>query len=68
MWTISTDTSTWKHIEDEWSNIKTESKNLRLELGMDGMNPFDFKSTAYSVWPAVLVNYNLPPSMAIKKG
>ena len=41
---------------------------MRLGLGMDGVNPFGFKSTAYSVWPVVLVNYNLPPSMVIKKG
>ena len=68
MWRIPADTPAWKHIEDEWPSFKTEPRNLRLGLGMDGVNPFGFKSTAYSVWPVVLVNYNLPPSMAIKKG
>ena len=35
---------------------------------MDGVNSFGFKSTFYNVWRVVVVNYNLPPSMAIKKG
>ena len=68
MWRIPADTPAWKHIEDEWPSFKTEPRNLRLGLGMNGVNPFGLKSTAYSVWPVVLVNYNLPPSMAIKKG
>ena len=41
---------------------------MRPRLGMDGVYPFGFKSIPYSVWPVVLMNYNLPPSMAIKKG
>ena len=41
---------------------------MRLGLGMDSVNLFGFKSTSYSVWPVVVVNYNLPPSMEIKKG
>ena len=35
---------------------------------MDGVNPFGLKSTAWSTWPVVLVNYNIPPWKAIKKG
>ena len=65
MWKIPADTPAWNHIEDEWPSFKTEPRNLRLGLGMDGVNPFGFKSTAYSMWLVVLVNYNLPPSMAI---
>ena len=41
---------------------------MRLGLGTDGVNPFGLHSTSWSTWPAVLINYNLPPWMAIKKG
>ena len=32
------------------------------------MNPFGSRSLCYSIWPIVLVNYNLPPHLAMKKG
>ena len=35
---------------------------------MDSVNLFGFKSTSYNIWPILVVNYNLPHSMAIKKG
>ena len=35
---------------------------------MDGVNPFGLRSTTWSTWLVVLVNYNIPPWLAIKKG
>ena len=35
---------------------------------MDGVNPFNLYSTKWSTWLVVLVNYNIPPWMSIKKG
>ena len=35
---------------------------------MDGVNPFGLHSTSWSTWQIVLVNYNLPPWLTIKKG
>lgn len=67
-WRIPADSPAWKHIEDSWPEFKREPRHLRLGLGMDGVNPFGLKSSSYSIWPVVLVNYNLPPHMAMKKG
>ena len=39
-----------------------------MGLAMDGVNPFGLRSTTWSTWPDVLVNYNIPPWLAIKKG
>ena len=35
---------------------------------MDGVNPFGLRSSSWSTWPVCLVNYNLPPWLAMKKG
>jgi hypothetical protein len=32
------------------------------------VNPFGLQSSSYSIWLVVVVNYNLPPHMAITKG
>ena len=66
-WRLATNTSAWIHIDDTWSSFKEEPRNLRLGLGMDGVNLFGFKSICYNAWPMMVVNYNLPPSMEIKK-
>ena len=67
-WRIVADAPAWKHIDALWPSFREEPRHLRLGLGMDGVNPFGARSSSYSVWPVVLVNYNLPPHMAIKKG
>ena len=38
-------------------------------MGMvaDGVNPFGNQSTKYSMWPVLLVMYNLPPWLVSKK-
>jgi hypothetical protein len=35
---------------------------------MDSVNSLGLHNSSYNVWLAVLVNYNLPPHMEIKKG
>jgi hypothetical protein len=67
-WTIPTDSLAWQHIDNTWPKLGDELHYLRLGLGTDGVNPFGLLSNSYSIWPVVLVNYNLPPHMAIKKG
>ena len=48
--------------------LARESRNLRLGLAMYGVNLFGLCSTTWSTWPMVLVNYNIPPWLPIKKG
>ena len=65
---IPADSPAWQHIEERWSKFQANPGHLRLGLGTDGINPFGLRSTSWSTWPVVLVNYNLPPWIAIKKG
>jgi len=38
-----------------------EPRNVRLGLASDGFQPFGCSRTPYSIWPVVLIPYNLPP-------
>ncbi|KAL3686551.1 hypothetical protein R1sor_009125 [Riccia sorocarpa] len=37
-------------------------------LVSDGVSPFGLKTTSHSTWPVALINYNIPPWLATKKG
>lgn len=65
---VPSDTPAWKHIDTTWPEFAMEPRNLRLGLAMDGVNPYGLRSTTWSTWPVVLVNYNIPPWLSIKKG
>lgn len=65
---VPADSPAWKHIEEKWSDFADDPRNIRFGLAMDGVNPFGLKSSTWSTWPVCLVNYNLPPCLAIKKG
>ena len=39
---------------------------MRLGLASDGFNPFGNMSTSYSMWPVVLMLYNLSPWRCMK--
>jgi len=38
---------------------------LTLGLATDGINPYSLQQSKYSVWPVVVLNYNLPPHLTI---
>jgi len=40
---------------------------VRLGLATDGFNPYDNLSTSHSIWPVVLIPYNLPPWMCMEQ-
>ena len=44
-----------------------EPRNVRLGLAADGFNPFGMLSTTHSTWPVMLVLYNLPPWLCMKR-
>ena len=60
------DSLTWSQVNRTWPAFAAESRNLRLGLSTDGMNPFSMQNTNYSTWPVLLVNYNMPPTMCMK--
>ena len=40
---------------------------MRLALATDGFNPFGTMSNSYSMWPVVLVPYNMPSWKCMKE-
>ncbi|XP_010495350.1 PREDICTED: uncharacterized protein LOC104772433 [Camelina sativa] len=61
------DSVTWDQMNAKYPSFASEERNLRLGLSTDGFNPFNMKNTMYSCWPVMLVNYNLPPDLCMKK-
>ncbi|XP_056695469.1 uncharacterized protein [Spinacia oleracea] len=61
------DSPQWRFIYAEFSDFGKEERNLRLGLSTDGMNPYSSISSTYSIWPVMLVAYNLPPSLCLKR-
>jgi hypothetical protein len=56
-----------KHIEDIWPDkFKDEVGILRLNIGMDGVNPHSLQNTKYCVWLVVVINKNTPPWFSVK--
>ncbi|PNY02971.1 hypothetical protein L195_g026293 [Trifolium pratense] len=61
------DSIQWKKIDALYPEFGNEPRNLRLGLATDGMNPFGNLSTNHSSWPVLLIIYNLPPSICMKR-
>ncbi|KAL5554309.1 hypothetical protein UlMin_041710 [Ulmus minor] len=61
------DAPQWKTIDILYPEFGKDSRNLRLGLAVDRMNPHSNQSTSYSTWPVILVNYNLPPHLCMKR-
>jgi hypothetical protein len=43
--------SAFREIEEKWAFFKDESRNVRISLVADGVNPFRELRYIYSVWP-----------------
>nr|XP_017253925.1 PREDICTED: uncharacterized protein LOC108223955 [Daucus carota subsp. sativus] len=57
----------WKQFDSRFPRFSKEIRNVRLGLSTDGFDPFrDAHAREYTVWPVVIVVYNLPPSMCTK--
>ncbi|XP_010679716.2 uncharacterized protein LOC104895019 [Beta vulgaris subsp. vulgaris] len=61
------DSEAWKNFDSRYPEFGKESRNVRLGLASDGFNPFGMMSSTHSCWPIVLVPYNLPPWLCLKK-
>ena len=61
------DTLSWKLIDYTWPAFAPEPRNLRLALSADGINPHSSLSSRYSCWQVILVTYNLPPWLCMKR-
>ncbi|KAL9241067.1 hypothetical protein vseg_015219 [Gypsophila vaccaria] len=50
-----------------YPSFAKEPRIVRLGLASDGFNPFSGLRSDYSIWPVVVVVYNLPPWMCMKQ-
>ncbi|XP_073119967.1 uncharacterized protein [Henckelia pumila] len=55
------DGSAWKMFDEKFPTFAMDPRNVRLGLATDGFNPFGSMSTTYSMWPVMVVPYNMPP-------
>ncbi|XP_062029071.1 uncharacterized protein LOC133745094 [Rosa rugosa] len=61
------DSPTWELLDKQYPEFSSDPRNLRLALSSDGFNPHSSLSSKYSCWPVILVTYNLPPWLCMKR-
>ncbi|XP_028110420.1 uncharacterized protein LOC114308923 [Camellia sinensis] len=61
------DGEAWKDFDRQHAVFAQEPRNVRLGLATDGFNPFGNLSNSYSMWPVVVMPYNLPPWKCMKQ-
>ncbi|XP_021739868.1 uncharacterized protein LOC110706279 [Chenopodium quinoa] len=61
------DSCAWKEFDERYYDFSKDPQNVRLGLSSDGFNPFGMMSTQYSIWPVVLMTYNLPPWLCMEQ-
>ncbi|XP_075660213.1 uncharacterized protein LOC142630034 [Castanea sativa] len=61
------DSEAWKLFDTKYLEFSSDPRNVRLGLAADGFNPFGIMSTSHSTWPVMLVPYNLPPWLCMKR-
>jgi hypothetical protein len=61
------DGKAWKHLDEMYPDFAKDSRSVRLGLASDGFNPFSNMSTSYSMWPVILMPYNMPPWCTLDK-
>ncbi|PKU73072.1 hypothetical protein MA16_Dca026495 [Dendrobium catenatum] len=57
----------WKSFDSRYPDFSSDPRNVRLVLASDGFNPFKIMSSTYSIWPVLLVPYNMPPWITMKQ-
>ncbi|XP_050280569.1 uncharacterized protein LOC126721563 [Quercus robur] len=61
------DSDAWKMFDSKHLHFSSDPHNVKLGLAADGFNPFGIMSTSHSTWPVMLVPYNLPPWLCMKR-
>ncbi|WMV45292.1 hypothetical protein MTR67_038677 [Solanum verrucosum] len=57
----------WKKFDTTFPEFSSDPRNVRLGLAGDDFNPFGTMSSSHSIWPVILVPYNLPPWLCMKQ-
>ena len=61
------DTPTWQLVNQLWPEFASDCRNLRLSISADGINPHKNMTSKHSCWPVLIVTYNLPPWLCMKR-
>ncbi|XP_057771556.1 uncharacterized protein LOC130992829 [Salvia miltiorrhiza] len=61
------DGKAWKNFDELYPDFASDSRNVRMGLASDGFNPFSNMSTSHSIWPVILMPYNMPPWCTMHK-
>jgi hypothetical protein len=61
------DGEAWQHFDRVYPDFAKDARNLRLGLATDGFNPFSEQNSRYSMWPILVVPYNLPPWLCMQE-
>ncbi|KAL6193972.1 hypothetical protein ACLB2K_035056 [Fragaria x ananassa] len=61
------DSIQWRTVDQKWPSFAFEPRNLRFGLATDGFNPYKNLSSTHSIWPVILVIYNLPPNVCMSQ-
>jgi len=61
------DSPQWAKVDHDYPNFGKEPRNLRLALSTDGINPHGMQSNSHNTWPVVMIIYNLPPWLCMKR-
>ena len=57
----------WKWVSSRFSQeFGYDDRNIRMALVTDGFNPNSDKRGTYSIWPILLMNYNIAPWLTTK--
>ncbi|RVW24082.1 hypothetical protein CK203_091324 [Vitis vinifera] len=61
------DSPSWKVIDHRCPDFAAKPRNLRLAISAGGINPHRSLSSRYSCWLVVMITYNLPPWLCMKR-
>lgn len=61
------DSAQWAAMDEIDLTFKEEANNVYMGLVADGVNPFANQSSKYSMWPVLMITYNLPPWLVSRK-
>ena len=59
------DFEAWKSFDSKYIKFSSELRNMRLGLAAD--NQYGNMSSTHTTWPVILIPYNLPPWMCMKR-
>ncbi|XP_042983672.1 uncharacterized protein LOC122313038 isoform X1 [Carya illinoinensis] len=60
------DSECWQKFDEHHSWFAADPRNVRLGLACDGFTPFNNLAKPHSIWPVILIPYNLPPWSCMK--